>query len=121
MQQQVIVYVLLDRESGIQEALDFVFPVLELVPGNALGMNADLVDHAARGVPEVGIVLEKVGMTQDVRSDKGILQEVIHFHQEGIARIGVDHHLVDFAQPEVVLHFLPVVGFTMGPVAKPSR
>src|SRR5947209_20554790 len=84
MQQQVIVYVLLDRESGIQEALDFVFPMLELVIGNALGVNADFVDHTARGVPEVGIVLEKVGMTEDVRSDKGILQEFIHLNQKVI-------------------------------------
>ena len=70
---------------------------------------------------EVGIVFEKVGMAEDMRGHKGILQEVVHLHQEGIAWIGVDHHLVDFAQPEVILHFLPVIGLSMRPMAKTAR
>src|SRR6266851_5632477 len=108
----------LNRESSIQETLDFSFAVIELVLGNALGMNTRLVDHAPRSMLEVRIILEKVGMAEDVGSNKGILKEIIHLHQEGIAWIGVDHHLVDFAQAEVILHLLPIVGFTMRPVAK---
>src|SRR5579872_709218 len=115
-QQQVIIYVFLDREDGIQETLDFQFAMFELVFGDAFGVNTHLVNHAARGVLEVGVVFEEVGMTEDVCCHERILQQVVHLHQEGIARVGVDHHLIDFAQPEVIHHFLPVVSFPMRPV-----
>jgi len=109
---------LLNREDGIKKTLNFCFAMFELVFGNALGMNTHFVDHATRCMLEVGIVLEKVSMAEDMCRYKSVLQQVIHIHQEGITRIGVDHHLIDFAQPEVILHLLPVICFSMCPVAK---
>src|SRR6266849_7668487 len=97
--QKVIVYMLLYGEHGIKETLDFGFAVIELVFGDTLGVDTDLFDHAARGVLEVGIIFEEVGMPEDVRRDKGVLEQVVHFHEKGVAGIGVDDHLVDFAQP----------------------
>ena len=111
----------LDRENCIEETFDFGFAVIELVFGDALGMDAHFIDHAARGVLEVGIVLEKVGMTEDVRRDEGVLEQVVHIHEEGITGVGVDDHLIDFAQAEVVLHFLPVIRFAIRPVAETPR
>src|SRR6266536_3677963 len=111
---------LLDGEHSIQETLNFGFAVIVLVFGDALGMDADLVDHAARGVLEVGVVLEKVGVSEDVRRDKGVLEQVVHIHKKGVAGIGIDDQLVDFAQSEVVLHFLPVISFAMRPMAEAS-
>ena len=64
---------LLNRKDSIQETLNFCFAMIELVLGYTLGMNTDLVDHASRSMLEVGIVLEKVGMSEDVRCYKCIL------------------------------------------------
>src|SRR6266699_1213625 len=111
----------LDGEHGIEKAFDFSLAMIELVLGDALSMNADLVDHALGSVMVVSVVLEEVGMPEDVRRDKSILQEVIHLHQKSIARVGVDHHLVDLAQSEIILHLLPVIGFPVCPVAEPPR
>src|SRR5713226_8230487 len=72
-QQQMMVYVFLNRKGRVQETFDFSFAVIELVFSDALGMDADLLNHTARGVLEVGIVLEEVGMAEDVCSYKGIL------------------------------------------------
>src|SRR5713101_525010 len=118
--QKVIVYMFLYGEHGIKETLDFGFTMIELVFGDAFGMEANFIDHAARGMLEVGIVFEKVGMPEDVRRHKGVLEQVVHIHQKGVAGIGVDDHLVNFAQSEVVLHFLPVVGFAVRPVTETS-
>src|SRR5690349_14779309 len=70
---------------------------------------------------EVGVIFEEVSMTEDVSSYKGILQQIVHFHQEGVARIGIDHHLIDLAQSEVILHLLPVKSLPEGPVAEATR
>ena len=121
MQQQIVVNVLLDGERRIQKTLDLRFAVIEFVLGNALGVNTNFVDHAAGSALEVRVILEKVGMAENMCGHKGILEEIIHIHQEGVARIGVDHHLIDFAQPEVILHFLPVISFTVRPVAETTR
>src|SRR5258708_27673168 len=83
----------LNREHSVEEVFNLCLAMIELVLGDALGVNADLVDHATRGMLEVGIVLEEVSVAEDMRNHKGLLQQVIHFHQEGIARVGVDHHL----------------------------
>src|SRR5947207_2844182 len=106
---------LLNRESCVQETLDLGFAMLKLVFGNTLSMNAYFIHHAPRGMLEIGVVLEKVGMAEDVGCYKSVLQQVIHLHQEGIAWIGINHHLVDFAQPKIILHLLSIVGFAMCP------
>jgi len=61
---------LLNRENSVEETLNFCFAMIELVLSYTLGMNTHLVDHAARGMLEVGVVLEKVGMTEDMRRYK---------------------------------------------------
>src|SRR5713226_7881719 len=65
-QQQMMVYVFLNRKSCVKETFDFSFAVIELVFSNALGVDADLFNHAARSVLKVSIVLEEVGMAEDV-------------------------------------------------------
>ena len=64
---------LLNWKDSVEETLNFCFAMIELIPGYTLGMNTHLVDHATRGMLEVGIILEKVSMTEDVRCYKCIL------------------------------------------------
>ena len=108
----------LDREHRIQVTLDLVFAVIILILGDALRVNADLVDHATRGVLKVSVVLKEVGMSKDMRCHERILQKIIHLHEKSVTGIGVDHHLIDLAESKIILHLLPIISFTVGPVAK---
>ena len=120
-QEQVIVHMLLDRERGVKQAFNLRLAMIEFVLGDALGVDARLIDHAARRVLEVGVVFEEIGMAEDVRRHEGILQQVVHLHQEGVAGISVHHHLVDFTQPQIILHLLPVICLAMRPMAEAAR
>src|SRR6266496_5702994 len=62
-QKKIVIDMLLDGEGCIQEMLNFIFAVIKLVLSDTLGMDTGLVDHAARGMLEVRVVLEEVSMT----------------------------------------------------------
>ena len=109
---------LLNREHGIQKPFHLLQTMLILVLPDPLGVQRSRLHHATVCGLEIGVVLEEVAVPQHVRYHQFVLQQRIRLHQEGIAGIGVDHHLVDFAQPEVILHFLPIVGFPMRPVTE---
>ena len=78
------------------------------VPADAGPVVGHLVHHLAAGVGEVGVVLEEVAVPVDVGHHQLLIDGVIAPHQVGVARVVVDHHLVDFRQPVVValLEFL---------------
>ncbi len=80
-----------------------------------------VIDHLRRRALEIDVVLEEVGVAEDMGDHQLVLQQVVLLHQEGIRRVGVDHHLVDLAQPVVVLRLHAVVGFAARPVAEAAR
>ena len=97
---------LLDGQHGVEEALDLVRPMLVLVLADAVGVDADLIDHVGRRVLEVDVVLEHIGVAEDMRHHHFVLQQVVLLHQKGVGRIGVDDQLVDLAQPVVIVVFM---------------
>ncbi len=112
---------LLDRESCVKEALNFGLTVIKLILGNPFRVNTRFIDHPTGGMLEVCIVFEEVRMPEDMSSHKGILQQIVHIHQEGITWISVDDHFINLAQPKIILHLLSMIGFTMSPMAEAAR
>jgi hypothetical protein len=100
--------VLLDRQRRVEQPLHRTLPEAVLVPSDPLGVAVHRLHHLARGLGEVDVVGEEVGMPQHMRRHELILQQRIHVEQIGIARVGVDHQLVNLAHAIVVhrLHLL---------------
>ena len=71
-------------------------------------MVGDFVHHLARGVAEVGVVLEEIAVPVDVGHDELLIDGVIAPHEVRVAGIVVDDHLVDFREAVLVafLEFL---------------
>jgi len=56
-----------------------------------------------------------------MRDDQFVLDERVAVQQKRVARIGVDHQFVNFAQAEIVLHFHAVKRFAEAPVMEAGR
>ncbi len=118
---RVRIDVLLNREHGVEQALDLGLAVLELVAPDAVGVEGDGVEHAARGAGEVGIVGEEVGVAEDMGGDQLVLDRGVALEQEGPAGIRVDHQLVDLGETVVVHRLLHLVHLAVGPMREAAR
>ncbi|MNI51680.1 hypothetical protein D3C73_1064180 [compost metagenome] len=88
---------LLDRQHRINEALNPVDAVGHRVSGDPVGCGRHALDHITVGHGEAHIVFEEIAMGKHVGDDQLILNQRIAVQQKGIAGIGVDDQLVDFA------------------------
>ena len=74
-------------------------------------MVGDGVHHLAVGFAEPEIVLEEVGVPEDVRHDEFLVDLGVGFLEIGVARVVVDDHLVDATEAVgVALGHLVVLG-----------
>ena len=71
------------------------------VPADAVAVVRHLVHHLAVGVGEPIVVLEEVAVPVDVGHHQLLVDQPVAPHQVGVARVVVDHHLVDLLQPVV--------------------
>jgi len=110
----------MDRQAS-KTRLHCLLAVLDLVLPNPLRAGRHALHHVAVGVGEPHVVFEKVAVGQDVGDDQLVLDQRVAIQQKGVARVGVDHQLVDFAQIEVVLELHPVKGFAKAPMREPRR
>ncbi|GIQ64286.1 hypothetical protein PACILC2_28540 [Paenibacillus cisolokensis] len=60
-------------------------------------------------------------MREHMGDDQFVLNERIAFKQEGVARVGIDDELINFAQAEIVLHFHFMERLAEAPVAEARR
>ena len=105
-----------DGHAAIHERLHLVLAVFLGVGADAGPVVGHLVHHLAVGVREVGVVLEKITVPVDVGHHQLLIDGVVGAHQVGVARIVVDHHLVDLRQPVVVALAQLLVGHAERPV-----
>ena len=71
---------------------------------NSFGGSGHALDHIAVRIAETGIIFEKITVGEHVCDDQLILNKRIAVEQEGIAGIGIDDQLVNFAQTKIILH-----------------
>jgi hypothetical protein len=107
--------------AGCSPAADRALAVLVFVAGDPLGVAVHRLDHLPGGLGEVGAVGEEVGVAEDVRHDELVLQDRVDVEQVGVARVGIDHQLVDLAQAIVVHRLHLLEGAPVRPVAEAAR
>ena len=67
------------RQAGVDEVLDHLHPVAVDVAAHAGGVVRHLVDHPAVGLAEPQVVLEEVGVAEDVGHDELLLHGALAF------------------------------------------
>jgi len=114
-----------ERERGVEHGLDPLLPMggerrfQPVRPSGALFQ--DVAAGHVEEAPEQHVVLGKIGMTQHVGGDQGVLGQRIMLEHEGAARLAREHHLEDARMPHVLAHQLVDVAYAEGPVAHPHR
>ncbi len=113
-----------EGKTAVDERLHRLGAVAVRVPLDAGGVVGHLVHHLPAGVGEIEVVLEEIAVAEDMGHDQLLIDEVVAFEQVGVARVVVDHHLVDFGQPVGValgnlleLHPERPVGVALGEAA----
>ena len=95
----VVVDEVVEREAAIEKLLDRLVPIALDVTAYANTMVRDLVDHLAVRLGEPVVLLEEVRVPVDVSHDQFLVHGVVALHQVGVARIIVDHELIDLREP----------------------
>ena len=88
----------------------------KFVLADALGVDARAFQHLAIRELEVSVVLEEVHVPKNMGYYYFVLQDRVGVDQEGIRRIGIDHQLVDLAQPVVVQRLELLIGTPVRPM-----
>ncbi|MNC23926.1 hypothetical protein D3C75_719640 [compost metagenome] len=112
---------LLDGDASVKEPLDLISPVFLAEPVDPVGEDRHPLDHAPVGSAEHGVVLEEITVPEHMRHNQLVLQQRIAVQQEGVAGVGVNDELIDFAQAMVIFRFHPVIGLAEAPVREPCR
>ena len=99
----------LDAQASIDELLDLFDADFIHVAADAIAVVGHLIHHLAAGLAEPIVVLEEVAVAVDVGHHQLLIDEVVALHQVGVARIVVDHHLVDLLQAVMVTLAEPLV------------
>jgi hypothetical protein len=92
----------LQRQAAIDEALHDVHPVPLHVRADAVAVVGHLVHHLAVRAAEADVVLEKIIMSINVGHDELLIDPHVAAQEVGVARVGVDDHLVDLLEPVAV-------------------
>jgi hypothetical protein len=79
------------------------YPCFSTCFADVRGVVRHLVHHLAVGRAEPQVVLEEVAVRVDVGDHQLLVDQRVGLLQVGVARVVVDHHLVDAAEPVVVL------------------
>ena len=99
--------VAIDGEANIHQALDAVEAIAIDVFINAQGMFDGRVHHIAVGVGEIDVMLKKIDVGVDVSDDEQIGDLRIRIEEKRIARVVVQHDLIDLRQSHLAMHALP--------------
>ena len=91
-----------DAQTGVDEVFDLFDADFVHVAADAIAMVGHLVHHLAIGLAEPVVVLEEIAVAVDVGHHQLLIDQPVAPHQIGVARVVVDHHLVDLLQPVVV-------------------
>ena len=86
------------RKAGVDKLFDGFVAVPVHIAIDARRVIGHLIEHPPVGRSEPGIVFEKVAVTVDVSDHEFLVGDFVVEQQIGIARISIDHHLVDFLQ-----------------------
>ncbi len=87
----------LNGQHRINETLNLLGPVLNLIPGNPF-CGGDMLSTILRLEREKrALFLKKIAVGEHVGNDKLVLDEGVAVEQKGVAGIGVNDKLVNFA------------------------
>ena len=111
----------LQAQAGVDELLDLLDADFVHVPPDAIAVVGHLVHHLAAGLAEPEIVLEEVAVAVDVGHHQLLVDQAVVRHQVGVARVVVDHHLVDLLQTVVITLAEPLVLHAEPPVRIADR
>lgn len=90
---------MLHTHADVEPSFHGVVTVLLDVLANVRGVVRHLVHHLAVGGAEPKVVFEEVAVCVDVGNDQLLVNQRVALLQVGVARIVVDHHLVDALSP----------------------
>ena len=93
---------ILQGQAAVDKGLDRLGAEAIHVPLDSCRVVGHLVDHLPIRVSEVEIVLEEVTVPVDVGHHDLLIHTVVAPEEIGIARVVVDHHLIDLGQPILV-------------------
>ena len=82
-------------QAAVDEGLDRLCTVAIHIALNACRVIGHLIHHFSIGVTEIKVTLEKIAMCIHMGHDQLLIHQVVAFEEIGIARIIVDHHLID--------------------------
>ncbi len=124
---RVVVDEVLQAQAGVDEVLHRLQAVAVDVGPDPGGVVGHVVDHPAVGLAEPVVVLEEVGVAEDVGHDQLLLHRRVRLHEVGANGVVVDDQLVDLGEAVgvalaelLVLHPEAPVGVAGGeaPVAR---
>jgi hypothetical protein len=95
---QCRVHMLLYCKDSVYEFLDGFGAVIHLLLMNPIGGSGHALDHVAVGHTEAGIVFEKIAVREHVGDDELVLDQGVALQKKGIAGVGVNDELVDYAE-----------------------
>ena len=78
------------------------------------------IHHIAVRGGEVEVMFEEVDVRIDVGHNEQIGDLGVGIEQKSIARVIIQHNLIDLGESHLTVHTLPVIHFAVGPVPSPG-